>query len=433
MKKLKVILAFLLVLVIVIGIGAVVLPYHTYYLALTEGIQNDYLDLPRYPDMYFKGKTVNAIEQQNNQNDQNINTEQWRRFPFVNYSVPLPYQNPLFVFVPDFKFIDGKERTGFNLLSNQGKFYINFMMGGVYKFKVNYQTDWIFRLPYFSKHIRKKKSTELWSDILTKKITFPERGNLGFIDYLFKIKNLDLHQMVYNVFILKSRKLFLPEEVQDFALYEENDLAIVKLKPRYGGTTLEKIYLYRDGELYTYYLETSLNQSISKYLRWNYIRNVEYHDNPPEKAIGIYALFRKLEYNQKTGQEGLIHLFSSWSVDQEKSEFMKEMVQYLERGPNTNIVYLKPLYRYSLKHFKTTFSQRDERLLESEKLRKQRLKEEAARKLDRATILNEADRYEKQSEKAKVMLQKAKDHRRDMKSQSPDSNIDEEEGMLEID
>lgn len=430
MKKLKVILTLLLVLVVMIGICALVLPYHTYYLALTEGIQNSYIDLPRYPDMYFKGKTVEAI----NENDEmNINTEQWRRFPFVNYSVPLPYQNPLFVFVPDFKFVDGKERTGFSLVSNQGKFYINFMMGGVYKFKVNYQTDWIFRLPYFSKYIRKKKASELWSDILTKNISFPERGNLSLVDYLFKIKKLDLHQMVYNIFILKSRKAFLPDDVQDFAHLKENNLAIVKMTPKFGGTTLEKIYLYRDGELYTYYLETSLNQSVAKYLRWNYIRNVEYHDNPPEKAIGIYALFRKLEYNQKTNQEGLIHLFSAWTLDQEKSEFMKEMVQYLELGPSSNIVYLKPLYKYSFKNFKSTFSRRDERLLESEKLRKQRQKEEAARKLDRATNLNEADRFQRQEDEAKVLLQKAKDYRRNKKFENPEKNIDEEEGMIEID
>ena len=104
------------------------------------------------------------------------------------------------------------------------------------------------------------------------------------------------------------------------------------MKPKFGGVTLEKIYLYRDGELYTYYLETSLNQPVSKYLRWNFIRNIEYKENSPEKAVGIYALFRNLDYNQKTNQEGLIHLFSAWSLDQEKVNFMKEMVQYLERG-----------------------------------------------------------------------------------------------------
>ena len=123
-------------------------------------------------------------------------------------------KNPLFVFVPDFKFIDGKERTGFSLVSNQGKFYINFMLGGVYKFKVNYQTDLIFRLPYFSKYIRNKKAQELWNDILTKNISFPERGDLDFVDYLLKIRNLDLHQMVYNIFILKSRKLFFLRALQ---------------------------------------------------------------------------------------------------------------------------------------------------------------------------------------------------------------------------
>ena len=127
-----------------------------------------------------------------NENDEmNINKDSWRRFPFVNYSVPLPYQNPLFVFVPDFKFIDGKERTRFSLVSNQGKFYINFMLGGVYKFKVNYQTDLQFLGYHISgKYIRNKKAQELWNDILTKNISFPERGDLDFVDYLLKIEKL---------------------------------------------------------------------------------------------------------------------------------------------------------------------------------------------------------------------------------------------------
>lgn len=429
MKKFKIFLILFFVTVVVTGVGAIVLPYHTYYLALSEGIQNSYIDLPRYPDMYYTGKSISAIEE--NQ-EVSLNNEQWRRFPFENYTVPLPYQNPLFVFVPDFKFIDGKERKGFSLISNQGKFYIHYMIGGVYKFQVDYQTDWIFRLPYFSKYIRRKKPSELWADILTKQISFPEKGSKGLIEYIEEISKLDLHQMVYNIFILKSRKNFLPEKVLDYAQFPENNLAIVEIEPRFSGTKLEKIFLYRDGELYTYYLETSLNQEIAKYLRWNFIRNVEYTENPPEKAIGIYALFRKLAYKQKTNQEGLIHLFTAWTLNPEKKEFLKEMVQYLERGPSSNLVYLKPLYKYSLKHYNTTFSLREERLLESEKIRRQRLKEEAAKKLDRATNIDPNSSYKNQEDQAAALLQKAKDKRRREKDMLPKGNVDQEEGVIEI-
>lgn len=429
MKKLKILFILIFVMALSIGLAAVILPYHTYYLALSEGIQNNYIDLPRYPDLYYSGKRVSAIIE----NDEaSLNHDHWRRFPFENYTVPLPYQNPLFVFVPDFKFIDGKERKGFSLISNQGKFYIHFMIGGVYKFKVDYQTDWIFRLPYFSKYIRNKKHEQIWTDIFTKEIKFPEQGKLGLIEYLSLVSKMDLHQMVYNVFVLKSRKNFLPENVISFAQFPDSNLAIVELEPRFSGTKLEKIFLYRDGELFTYYLETSLNQEISKYLRWNFIKNVEYTENPPEKAIGIYALFRKLEFKQKTNQEGLIHLFTAWTLDPTKKDFLKEMVQYLERGPSTNLVYLKPLYKYSLKHYDTTFSLRELNKLETPEQRRLRLKEEAAKKLDRNTDINPESRYQNQDDKAAALLQKAKNKRRKKEESMGKTKVDEEEGVIEI-
>ena len=44
-KKLKVITILALIFFIMLGIGAYILPYHTYYLALSEGIENSYINL----------------------------------------------------------------------------------------------------------------------------------------------------------------------------------------------------------------------------------------------------------------------------------------------------------------------------------------------------------------------------------------------------
>lgn len=432
MSKIKVFFVLFLVFLVAVGIAAIILPYHTYYLALNEGIQNNYIDLPKYPSHMYEGKVIENLD--SSENEERINRELWRPFPIENYNIPIPYQNPLFVFVPDFKFVDGKERIGFSLISNQAKFYNNFMMGGVQKFSVNYQTDWIFKLPYFNKYIRQKKPAELWKDILTKKISFPEQGNLSIFQYAQKILQLDLHAMVYNIFILKSRKAFLPEDVIDYAYFPDRDIAIVEMNAQFGGTKLEKIYMYHDGLLYTYYMESSVDQAVAKYVRWYFINNIRYEVNQPEKAIGLYNLFRDLKFHQKTAQEGLVYLYSAWSLNKKKSEFMKEMIQYLERGPSTNLIYLKPLYKYALKNFKTTFSLRDERLLETEEQRKQRLKEEEQKRLDAATKIDPVDQFEKQEDKANYLLQKAKNERREkLQSGSSDKSYDAEEGVLEFD
>jgi hypothetical protein len=129
----------------------------------------------------------------------------------------------------------------------------------------------------------------------------------------------------------------------------------------------------------------------------------------------IYSDYKQLPFYKKVGQTGLAYLFASWSHHQEDREYLREMIQFMERGKqNQNI--LRPLYDFAFAKFGTTFSrhEKNRREVASEKLKRKREEElkaeiKAAESLD----YNTETEFTNDQEKIKFFLRKAKDSKED--------------------
>ena len=78
----------------------------------------------------------------------------------------------------------------------------------------------------------------------------------------------------------------------------------------------------------------------------------------------------------------MLYLFAAWTHQMDDKKFLKEMIQFLERG-REHKNQLKPLYKYSFERYGTSFSLKDEnrKNLETAHERLKRKAEEEMKKL----------------------------------------------------
>lgn len=130
-----------------------------------------------------------------------------------------------------------------------------------------------------------------------------------------------------------------------------------------------------------------------------------------DSSVPVYSEYRELSYNRRVDQEGMLYLFAAWSHEFKKREFLKEMIQFLERGEEKTMQ-LAPLYKFAYKKFGSTFSLKD-KLKEDAKSRLERkIKEELEEELRREKLNNaeiDDSRFENDEIKIEYFLDKAKE------------------------
>jgi hypothetical protein len=116
-------------------------------------------------------------------------------------------------------------------------------------------------------------------------------------------------------------------------------------------------------------------------LRNRYLSSVKYFESNPSASHDIYKWYKMLPYKSKIDQEGMIYLFSAWTHLPDEEGFLKEMIQFLERGKN-NMYFLVPLYSYAYRKYGTNFSKSNIIRKETKERKFERLtQEEQAAKL----------------------------------------------------
>ena len=328
-------ITFFSLLLLGLGVGIFFGPSYLYRRVLTEGIDSPYLSFEKLPPYLFDGQTVDIPIPSEFESKEG---EQWVSFPFENFLVPLPLGSLRYKLHPILEKSGLKTEIGLQVISPRDFFFLSFKMGPVIRPQLDLGKDKIFGLPYFSSFIEAMSLEKIWEDLYTKKISLLQNQ-----------QKLTLKEMVYNLFLLKTRKkIFKEEEIVSFSYFPKVQAFIGRMKYAQKGSKKEVISFFSKGQVFSYYLETVLNQERGEYLRAKIINEVLVEKRNPDKAIGLYARFKNLSFAEKIDQVGMIHLFSAWSLDRSKVNFIKEIVRYQKRGKMERS-WLGPFFFYSKK------------------------------------------------------------------------------------
>jgi hypothetical protein len=228
----------------------------------------------------------------------------------------------------------------------------------------------LFSLPYFRKDLAKKPLEQIWKDVFTKEISSIRKASSGWGSYIEAYKKISYKELVYDLYILMLRDNVFSSDVKGFSYEPKKKLGILRFSDDSERMGHEHLLWYEDGLAHVLELKTKNSDLRGDFLRKKFIQGLEYRQTSDMVHVALYAEFKSLPFARQIDQEGLVFLYTAWSHQVYKKEFLRDMISFLERGEN-NYIHLSPIYNYSLEKYGTTFSSRDRRESAKERLRRQ--------------------------------------------------------------
>lgn len=390
------------------------LPYDFYQEALTHGVKSDFLELRKLPPSYYKGGRYVFSKMEGLASEEE---RLWERLHFDNFLMPFPIKHPQFMVVPKIEREAGEYSFGFKILNYKKEELNTVSIKADQEFSLDFQEHKIFQLPLFKKRITMNGLSGPWIDLFLRdysKNRYPA-PELGKIWNPFEIPMV---HMVYDLFILKSRERFFPTDMTSISYWEEKDFGIAEVvdqetkEDRPKLFREEYIFVLNENRVYRIHLRTRLEDFSAERYRQKFLKSLSYKAGHEDSSISLYSSYKKLDYSDKMSPTGLTYLYAGLSHKKKSRQFLREMIQFLERGKNDR-VYLEPLYKYAYEIFGSSFSNEMKNLKESqsEKLQRKILEEAEAEsiKLKREEFVDQQDFFISDEAKINFYLQKAKD------------------------
>jgi hypothetical protein len=321
----------------------------------------------------------------------------WKPFPLRNALVPLPVRHPLYKTIPIIQRFETKSppMIGMSISSSKGR-----VLSNIYTISPRFLADYrqgqeLFKLPFVRNRILKYDPEKVWKDVYSKELV---------------VESKSMDDMIYDLYLLYLRSEMIPENVIKYGIIN-GDLALMEVASPDRDYKVEMINKLLNGQVYTYVLKTDLADKDSLALRTKFLSNINFSHVDSSMGDILYKEFKGLSYARQVDQEGMLYLFSAWSMNIDNSDLMREMVFYLERGSH-NELQLIPLHRYAFARFGSTFTTKAidstdpeiqlQRMIELEK------KEQRARAAKSVVVPDEAEGLS-ETEKLKLRLKKAKE------------------------
>lgn len=411
----RIIIPIILIIVLIAGgfFAVTLAPYHIYTLALSEGVDTDFIKTKPMPISMYQGgkytfKKLDAVFSE----DESL----YKTFHFDFFTLPFPFRHPLFRAMPLVENLSkDKPNLGLRLMDTKNKMLAEFLNRDHFKFQLELGKHKLFNLPVYKKMILDKSLKDVFKDVFSKDIRIPNYKEMGMLNYILKIKKqYSYEDLVYNLFILKLRNEYLPKDARKIAFYAEKGYGVAEIDIEDEGEKYlqEIVFILHRGIVYSLSLKSKRYTSEAEAYRRRLLQNLRWKESiSGDSSVPIYGEYRELEYTKRIDQEGMLYLFAAWSHELHKKEFLKEMIQFLERGKE-NSMQLTPLYRFAYKKFGTTFSLKD-KLKEDAKARLERkIKEELEAELKREKNSNtdiDDSKFENEEKKVEYFLEKAKE------------------------
>ncbi len=414
-----------LIVILALLAGAALLvaiaPYHIYTLTLTEGVNTRFLQMAPTKKVFYDG-----IEAPVAAPDDMADESLFQTFHFGHYEFPMPINHSLYSLIPLIRIEGAGPRLGASFQNNRNAELFSFMQERPYKFETTSGDHKLFTLPVFKNYIARKSNDEVWGDLFKKQLSLPSNEGKSFFTSLQTLWKVSYYDLVYNLYILYNRRFVLPEDTQGFSYFPSMKLGIVELPSTDKQIKVERLYIIESGFIYPILIKTKITEKSALNFRAKFIREIKYKSTTPDSAIAIYARYKQVSYSQRLDQQGMTYLYAAWSHDLNSRDFVRVIIQFLERG-KLNLKYLKPFYEFAYKKFGSTLSSESGYLNETaaESL-KRKISEELSDEVKKASE-EESARFEgnfsSPEEKIKYNLQKAKDNK---------INADKDEKVLSI-
>lgn len=407
-QKIVMNLIILLLLGVLVSLFAIA-PYHIYTLSLTDGVETRFLSF-KIPDKQI----LDGDEFKINRSDllEYEDSSVWKEFHFEHFLLPLPIHHPNYVMLPLFNQDNYGIRIGADFINMRDVKIARFSTMPVRKFELSAGKEKLFLLPIYRKMIEKVSAEKKWEDLFYKKLSLPSNEGESFFKSLLTMWKIPYDDLVYNLYILYNRQLFFKEKIIKLSFDKKRQMGIAILEAENSKFIKERFYFFENGIVYTFELESEKDNVQSKNFRYKVLSSLKVKFSTPDSSVSIYAQYQNLTYRQRIDPEGMTYLLAAWSHDVQNREYLRVMINFLERGEK-NIKFLKPLYEFAFKKYGTNLSSKEELILESaheKMLRKS--KEELEKEIQNEANFKAPKRegeFANEDEKIKYFLQKAKD------------------------
>lgn len=358
LKKILIFVAILLIGLAVAGYQVYQYPKKMYYSWVQGKEFNDWYNVKSFHQDIFNNQT-STIDRSFAKLDAD---SLWRRFHVTDLTLPLPVKHPLYTVIPVLKFegsnLPPQIGFEFHVGGNRRIATVIFLPKGNFKLKDSNQK--IFQIPFFKRTLDHVPLNKVWRDVFEMKFN-------GLVPTSVK-------EMIYNLFLINQRSEFLPRSIKTFGYLDKLDLAIVEYPSKNKDFKTELIMSQTGGIVQSYLLTTRLNDHDAQIIRNRFLREIKSQADSEDTARLIYEEFKSLEFKDQVSELGMIYLFSAWSHWTDNKDFLRVMIQFLERGKD-NLHYLRPLYAYAYSKYGSSFSKIDQQL-------KEKAEEEFKRKLE---------------------------------------------------
>lgn len=428
MRKVIYLILFLC-LIVTMSVGAllvIVTPFYLYEETLINGISNQYITLLRPTKYLLAPKSISLDISKGKYTDDG---SLWKNFHFLRFNISLPLHHPQILVIPDIddKFEYKSIKLGAKFLDHNQKQFYSFRTEEVEKFSLLIEKQKIFNLPIFKNKFLKMSSNEIWRDIFNRNIkNYKYRPLLSsvinfqddvvnnglIVVAALKTMNFNAYfELVYNLFILNLRENLFNKNVLKISFLKDKNYGVIQLKDKDERFIKEKVLILEGGVVYEISLRTKQGDILASSIRKKMLENLDYRPLDKNSAELIYNEYKQLNYDQKVDQEGMTYLYAAWSHVHTEKEFLREMIQFLEKGRN-NSIHLAPLYQFGYKKFGTTFSSKSDKLKEDASAKLERkIAEELAEEIEKEKKLRDNisdSSFDNSEQKVKYYLNKAK-------------------------
>jgi len=335
MKKLYWAIAGTLMLIL---LGAFVLPYLFYWSVLTESLPTKGLVSQREKN-YSLYSPVNFELSQGE-----ILESNWRTFHIGEYLLPVPVLNPEFVVIPTPKY-RGKGKSpefGFRIKDTTMTTRFYFSAQRKKAFKRVLSGSKMFELPIVRDIILKKELKTVWYDLF----------NINL-----RIWKGSYKELLYQLYILHLRAHYFPYETESFSYISELGLGVLKVKAKHDAYVHQVFWSFKNGEFSTFQLIYRKGEAADKSFSDHILNKISRIGSSRGDADLLYHEFKVLPFRQKLSPLGITTLYAAWSHWPLNQNFLQEMIWHLERDEHV-LFSLNPLYEYvfsqygSLKDFR---------------------------------------------------------------------------------
>lgn len=411
MKWLFAILVVLIFLIGVGGAGAYFYPYYAYLEAINEGngISNEYLNLKLNENTEFNPSTY-KFKRVKGTYDQD--GSRWSEFHFSNFNFPLPVKHPIYSLIPLIEETNYGLSLGGKYVDYENKEYFSFKIGIVNPFNTQLRSDKLFKVTKFRKYILSKSKKEIWNDVLNKDVRLKFNKNMSLIERVEYALSVPFTELAYNIHLLNLRNSLISKDSLETGILKGKNILVIENKAdKHSNFYVENVYVYNNEKIHKLTLKTKKNDLLGASAHDRFLSKLKFKKSSLDAKDMLYSSYTRLPYNFKISELGMVYLLSSWSHDPQKRGFVRQMIQYLEKGKN-NLNFLTPLYEYSYKKFNTNFSSIEGRRKENQEERLKRLiiiearevkrrKEDEVREVKREITSKEelAEKYLKEAKK----------------------------------